>query len=152
METCINSLSINKNFKRNGLALQLDATGWIIVVLVIVSVVIGSIFYLRDSAKVATTKLELDQIRGAVMSYQGIRLDSAYPESLSVLIRDDAVSATDALDGLKHGNFLPTSQRWTTSGVLDLWGNEYVIDVSNKIIYSTQGSSDQDKRISVEFQ
>lgn len=154
METYVqqnNEMNMNKMFKRHGMGLQLDALGWTIVVLIIVAGVVGGIFYLRDTARVATTKMELDQIRSAVLAYQGLRLDNSYPDSVTILLSEEAISAADSIDGLKHGSFLPTSVRWTTSGVLDMWGNEYVIDVANRVIYSTQGSNDQDDRLPVYF-
>lgn len=142
---------VHSVLKRRGLGLQLDAMGWIIVILIIAACVVGSVVYLRDSARVATTKMELDQIRSAALAYQGLRLDASYPDSITILLEDDAIPASDSIDGMKHGNFLPTTNRWTSSGVLDYWGNEYVIDVANEIIYSTHGSNDQDERISVSF-
>ena len=56
-----------------------------------------------------------------------MRIDGALPSSLEVLMEDDCIQAADAVDGIAHGNFLPSnSARWNVDGkVKDLWNNAY---------------------------
>lgn len=141
--------------KTAGLGLQLDALGWVIVVLIIAAVAIGAIFYLRDSARVATTKMELDQIRQAILQYEGQRIDSSQLEEnggLELLLTRNCIPASESIDGISHGPFLPFTNRWVEGAVpLDLWGNPYQLGTDaagNRVLRSTGGG---DKDITVEI-
>ena len=116
-----------KTFKVPGLGLQIDVVMWIIVVLIIVAIVLGVGYHLRESARIASTKVEMDQIRNAILEYEGLRIDGALPASLEVLMQDECIKAADSIDGIAHGNFLPNnSSRWNVDGkVKDLWNNAY---------------------------
>ena len=128
MENVIGKLDSYKGkYKVRGLGLQIDVVMWIIVVLIIVAIVLGVGYHLRESARIASTKVEMDQIRNAILEYEGLRIDGALPSSLEVLMEDDCIKAADAVDGIAHGNFLPSnSARWNVDGkVKDLWNNAY---------------------------
>ena len=131
MENAIGKLESYKGkYKVRGLGLQIDVVMWIIVVLIIVAIVLGVGYHLRESARIASTKVEMDQIRNAILEYEGLRIDGALPENLQDLMEDDCIQAADAIDGIKHGNFLPSnSSRWKSGESLkDLWNNEYKYD------------------------
>jgi|GEM_PF-1214273 len=131
MENVIGKLESYKGkYKVRGLGLQIDVVMWIIVVLIIVAIVLGVGYHLRESARIASTKVEMDQIRNAILEYEGLRIDGALPENLQDLMEDDCILAADAIDGIQHGNFLPNnSSRWKSGEVLkDLWNNEYKYD------------------------
>jgi len=131
MENVIGKLDSYKvKYKVRGLGLQIDVVMWIIVVLIIVAIVLGVGYHLRESARIASTKVEMDQIRNAILEYEGLRIDGALPTQLQDLMEDDCIKAEDAIDGIKHGNFLPNnSSRWKQGEVLkDLWNNEYKYD------------------------
>ena len=130
MENAIQSLRRYESegkFKFKGLGLQIDVVMWIIVVLIIVAIVLGVGYHLRESSRIASTKMEMDQIRNAILEYEGLRIDGALPESLEVLMEDECIQAKDAIDGIAHGGFLPNnSARWNVDGkVKDLWNNPY---------------------------
>ena len=132
MENTIQKLKNYQNngggkFKLPGLGLQIDVVMWIIVVLIIVAIVLGVGYHLRESARIASTKVEMDQIRNAILEYEGLRIDGALPENLEVLMQDECIAAEDSIDGVAHGGFLPNnSARWNVDGtVKDLWNNPY---------------------------
>ncbi|MBP2629483.1 MAG: hypothetical protein H6Q70_111 [Firmicutes bacterium] len=140
-----------KNFKVPGLGLQLDAVGWCIVVIIIAGIVLGTIFSLRQTAKISATKLELGQIQSAVVQYEGTRIDGQPPANLEVLLSDPSIAAADAIDSIEHGAFLPTSNtRWSSGSVTDLWGvaYEYVVNADNTGTITSTGSG---KRIPISF-
>ena len=114
--------------KKNGLGLQIDVVMWIVVVLIIVAIVLGVGYQLRESTRIASTKLEMDTIKQGVTQYMGLRADGAPPDNLEVLLNSSAISAADSIDGIAHGPFIPTtSVRWnySTGPLVDLWDNQY---------------------------
>ena len=125
MENVIGSYKGKYKFK--GLGLQIDVVMWIIVVLIIVAIVLGVGYHLRESARIASTKMEMDQIRNAILEYEGLRIDGALPANLEVLMQEECIAAEDAIDGIAHGGFLPNnSSRWNVDNtVKDLWNNPY---------------------------
>lgn len=131
VEKYLQNLKERKRIKVPGLGLQLDAVGWCIVVMIIAAIVLGTIFALRNSAKVASTKLELGQIQAAVIQYEGLRTDGQPPASLDVLLSSPTISATDAIDSMDHDAFLPSANtRWAAGKVIDLWNTEYQYTVN----------------------
>lgn len=143
---------ITKNrMKVKGIGLQLDATGWCIVILIIASIVLGAIFVMRDSSKVASTKLELGQIQNAVIQYEGLRIDGQPPASLNILLNSPSISSSDSIDGLQHDAFLPTTNtRWAAGQVTDIWnqGYTYTVNADKTGTISSVGSG---KTISINF-
>jgi len=151
MENTIANLKRKKTFKVPGLGLQLDAVGWMIVVIIIASIILGAIFALRASAKTASTKLELGQIQAAVIQYEGIRIDGQPPATLEVLLSDPSLSAAESFDSLDHGAFLPSSNtRWASGKVTDMWGVEYEY-TTNSDHTGTITSVGSGSRISISF-
>lgn len=139
-----------KRFKIPGIGLQLDATGWCIVIMIIAAIVIGGIFALRTSAKVASTKLELGEIQTAVIQYEGLRTDGQPPSTLDALFSNPSIAASDAIDNVDHDPFLPQKARWAAGKVTDLWGKEYqyTVNADNTGTITSVGSG---KSISVDF-
>ncbi|MBR3623079.1 MAG: hypothetical protein IKN43_07010 [Selenomonadaceae bacterium] len=128
MFTSLTNYYNNRKQKKSGLGLQIDVVMWIVVVLIIVAIVMGVGYQLRESTRIASTKLEMDQIRQGVTQYMGLRADGAPPENLEILLNNEAVPAADSIDGIAHGPFIPTtSVRWNyASGpIVDLWDNAY---------------------------
>jgi len=143
VENAIVNLKKRKAVKIPGIGLQLDAVGWCIVIMIIAAIVGGTIFSLRKSAKIASTKLELGQIQSAVVQYEGVRTDGQPPATLEVLLSDPSVSASEAIDSIDHGAFLPTSNtRWSSGTVTDMWGTayEYTVNSDNTGTITSSGS------------
>ena len=107
-------------YKLKGLGLQIDVVMWIIVVLIIVAIVLGVGYHMRESARVASTKMEMDQIRNAILEYEGLRIDGALPPTLEALMQAECISKTESIDGLPHGGFLPVIHKHLGDTVL--WG------------------------------
>jgi type II secretory pathway pseudopilin PulG len=141
-----------RNKKIRGLGLQLDAMGWIIVVMIIAGVVLGAVYQLRESSRVASTQTEMAQIRTAVMLYKGSRFDGASPTSLDVLQQEEAIPASESIDGLPHGKFLPSSNnRWSSAGqIVDMWGSPYVLTTDSDGV-CTLTSNGSGKELSISF-
>lgn len=128
MNQMLKTLQNYRQNKKNGLGLQIDVVMWIVVVLIIVAIVMGVGYQLRESTRIASTKLEMDQIRQGVTQYMGLRADGAPPENLEVLLDSAAIAAEDSIDGIAHGPFIPTtSVRWgyASGPIVDLWDNAY---------------------------
>ena len=86
MNQMLKTLQNYRQNKKSGLGLQIDVVMWIVVVLIIVAIVMGVGYQLRESTRIASTKLEMDQIRQGVTQYMGLRADGAPPENLEVLL------------------------------------------------------------------
>ena len=114
---------------------------------VIVAAVALGMFDNADSGKVATTTQELDQIRTAIVTYKTYKLDGSLPSTPGDLL--GTISTSDSIDGREHGPFLSKNNRWQNGQLLDMWGEDYVIDKDNNLVYSNAGSTDSTKRISV---
>lgn len=110
--------------RRKGAFLSLETLMYIVVLLVLLAIGLG-LFSQRESAKVATARSELDQIRTATIEYNSYHITSQYPSDPSVLL--DKLSASESTDGLEHGPFLQPNDRWQGSGtgLADPWGGTY---------------------------
>lgn len=141
IETAMRNAQISKK-RLPGLGLQIDAVLWgIFVAIIIVAMVSYGLGLVKDS-KVTAAKLELDQIRTAVLQYESLSSSGAKPTSLPTLL--DELPATSSVDGIKHDAFLKTNGRWSSSGLLDPWGTAYSFGTDsdgNATIQST-GSGD----------
>ena len=133
--------------KKKGAYFILEIAFFLIFVAIITAVATGMLGN-TDGAKVATTNQELDQIRTAVLNYRTYRIDGANP-TLGDLVVSPSISKENAIDGRQHDAFLQTSPRWSSSGLKDMWGNDYVIDTSANTVYSTAGSSDSSDYITL---
>lgn len=142
----VNQHEITKK-KKKGAYFILEIAFFLIFVAIVTAVATGMLGN-TDGAKVATTNQELDQIRTAVLSYKTYRIDGANP-ALTDLVSSPSISKDEAIDGRQHDAFLQTNPRWTTSGLKDMWGNDYVIDTSANTVYSTAGSSDSSDYITL---
>lgn len=110
--------------RRKGAFLSLETLMYIVVLLILLAIGLG-LFSQRESAKVATARSELDQIRTATIEYNSYHITSQYPSDPSVLL--ETLPATESTDGLEHGPFLQPNDRWKSggSGLADPWGGTY---------------------------
>lgn len=126
-------LNIEKHFKisrkKKGFALQLDATGWLVAVLIIIAIGLVGIPQLRSAVRSAGQQLELYQIRNAISQYESLRADGQPPDDLDQLLADPSIEAADAIDGQDHGPMLAKNARWE-NGVVDMWGEAYTYTVN----------------------
>ena len=139
--------------KRKGAYFLVEIAIFLIFVAIITSTSMGSISD-TDGAKIATTHQELDQIRTAVMQYKTYRLDNTVPDNLGDLIKNPCIASEDAIDAREHPAFLQETARWSTSGLKDMWNNNYTIETDtdgSMVLQSTAGSSDTAKYVKVKL-
>lgn len=114
--------------KKKGAILAFDSVNYLTVLIVLVGLGIAG-FAALESYRVVTCKMELNEISSALTTYQSLRVDgNSTADDLTKLLGDEAIASTDAIDGVKHGNFLKETTRWSTSGIIDPWGNAYTAD------------------------
>jgi len=130
IERTIHNFKHRKTVKIPGLGLQLDASVWLIFVSIILAIMIG-IYALVTNGKTTATKMELDQIKAAVLQYEATSSGSTAPNDLDALLS----SYTDS-DGDTDSALLTAKGRWTTS-VIDRWGTKYSINTSTRVLSST---------------
>lgn len=116
----------DRSAKKKG-AIMLSETMMYVVVIFIIFAVGYGFMSIRKSAKIGAATLELDQIRTAAVLYQSLRIDNQPPSDLGDLLLDEAISASESIDGMTHGTFLQEKAGWTTSGLKDPWGQNYGI-------------------------
>lgn len=131
--------------KKKGAILSLETMMYIAVIAVLIAVGIGG-FSMYKSAKVSTAKLELDQIRSAMIEYSSVEARSNYPDDIDNLF--DTLSASDTIDGMEHGPFLKAANRWSDGQALDPWGNSYYIDGDDIV---SDGDPDNNDTIRIQF-
>jgi hypothetical protein len=134
IERTVHKFKQQKIVKIPGLALQIDASTWLIFVSFILAIMVG-IYALVTNGKTTATKMELDQIKSAVLQYEATASGSTAPADLDVLLS----SYTDA-DGNTDTALLTAKGRWATS-VVDRWGTKYSIDTSARVLSSTGSGS-----------
>lgn len=139
-------------FKIPGFGLQLDALGWVIVVLIIAAIVLVAVFQLRESSKVASTRFEMGNIENAVVQYEGSRNDGKSLDNLETLLEDPSITAANSIDNIDHGAFLPdTNNRWSGGTVTDMWGVEYEYSYDATTNIHTLTSTGSGKNITITF-
>lgn len=124
--------------KKKGAILSLETMMYIAVIAVLIAVGLGA-FSMYKSAKVSTAKLELDQIRSALIEYSSVSRTGDYPDDINELF--NTLSSSDTIDGLEHGPFLKATNRWEDSEAVDPWGTNYYIDGSDIV---SNGDPDND--------
>ena len=106
--------------KKKGAILAFDSVNYLTVLIVLVGLGVAGF---------VTCKMELNEISSALTTYQSLRVDgNSTAGDLTQLLSDEAIASTDAIDGVKHGNFLKETTRWSATGVIDPWGNAYTAD------------------------
>lgn len=118
-----------RTFKVGGFALQLDGMGWFLLAIAIIAIGLMAFPALRNMSKNSSQRVELTQLRDAVIEYQGIRIDGAAPANLDVLMANPCISAAQAVDGQAHGAILTRNDRWA-NGIVDVWGTAYTYTVN----------------------
>lgn len=98
------------NHKYHGLALQLDAIGWVIVVLIFMSGVLLSGGYIIESSKISKAKTETASIGAAITQYKYEM--GEYPKTLNLL------TSVGEGDKSQYGPWLKYIEK-------DPWNNNY---------------------------
>ena len=142
IETAMKNAQMRKKRFIPGLGLQIDAVLWGIFVAIIIAAMVSYSLGLVKDSKITAAKLELDQIRTAVLQYESLSSTNTKPTSLPVLL--DEMPATSSVDGMKHDSFLKANGRWSSSGLLDPWGTAYSYgtDSDGNITIQSTGSGD----------
>lgn len=114
--------------KKKGAILAFDSVNYLTVLIVLVGLGIAG-FAALESYRVVTCKMELNEISSALATYQSLRVDgNSTADDLTKLLKDEAIASGEAIDGVKHGNFLKPTTRWSDSGIIDPWGHAYTAD------------------------
>jgi len=141
----------NRKFKFKGLALQMDALTYTIFIIGVVCMgVVGWVVY-KDMASSNTVSVELDNIQTAVISYQAYNRNGKAPSDISTLFEDDAIPASNSTDGRVHGNFLSSTNRWSSGTAVDPWGEPYTIILTDNNRHGTIQSTGSGEAISKTF-
>lgn len=111
--------------------------------ILVAAILLGAIAFagsqMVNSAKVSNAKQELENLRSACMQYTIWNVNNDYPADLETLLSDTAIPADQAIDNVPHGPFITTNNRWTTAGIKDPWGNDYVYVVGESISSTQDG-------------
>lgn len=114
--------------KKKGAILAFDSVNYLTVLIVLVGLGIAG-FAALESYRVVTFKMELNEISSALTTYQSLRVDgNSTSDDLTKLLADEAIASGEAIDGVKHGNFLKPTTRWSSAGIIDPWGHAYTAD------------------------
>lgn len=126
------TVSINimaKSFKRKGALLTFEAIGYMGLLIILVGLGVGGLG-LFETYRIVSCRWELREISTACITYKTLNTSNKLPTALGDLVKEEAISATDSIDGIKHGRFLKSSQRWTETNLNNPWNQPYVIDAS----------------------
>lgn len=114
-----------------GLAMQLDAAVWMVIVAIIVAAVVVGAVHMTNEARFATARLEMDQLRSAVLQYEAYT-EKTFDGKWNVLFSE----VTDT-SGDKHKALLQKKGRWSGGSPKDPWSKDYVFDTSTRQISCT---------------
>ncbi len=114
-----------------GLAMQLDAAVWMVIVSIIVAAVVVGAVHMTNEARFATARLEMDQLRSAVLQYEAYT-EKDFDGKWSVLFNE-----IEDTSGDKHKALLQKKGRWSGGSPKDPWSNDYVFDATNRQITCT---------------
>lgn len=114
-----------------GLAMQLDAAVWMVIVSIIVAAVVVGAVHMTNEARFATARLEMDQLRSAVLQYEAYT-EKNFDGKWNVLFSE----VTDT-SGDKHKALLQKKGRWSGGSPKDPWTKDYVYDATNRQISCT---------------
>lgn len=137
--------------KLRGLALQMDALTYTIFILGIVCMGVLSWSVYKDMSNSSTASVEMDNIQTAIISYQAYNSSGKAPADLSILFADDALPASSSADGRVHGNFLSSTNRWSSGIAIDPWGEPYTIVLTGNDRHGTIQSTGSGETISKSF-
>ncbi len=125
---------LRKNrMKKKGVLLTFEGISYTTLILILVAIGILGLGAV-EGYRVVSCRWELRELSAAATQYKAYSTSNKLPTDLSVLLKDDAISATDSTDGVKHGNFIRQSSRWTASGINNAWNQPYVISPADGTI------------------
>ena len=128
-----------KNIKKKGALLQFDGVSYLLVLIIFIGLGIVGLGG-REAFRTVSCKMEMNEISQAIVMGQHLRVDHDLSKiSLPALVSDNTIPATDAVDGVKHGYLLKSTERWTTDALKDPWGHDYSFNGSTGIITSQGG-------------
>ena len=119
--------------KKKGALLTFEGISYTTLLLILVAIGILGLGAV-EGYRVVSCKWELREISAACIQYKAYSTANKLPTDLSVLVKDDAIASTESTDGVKHGNFLRVSSRWTTGGVNNAWNQPYTISPADGTI------------------
>lgn len=119
--------------KKKGALLTFEGISYTSLLLILVTIGLLSLGAV-EGYRAVSCKWELRELSAACIQYKAYSTANKLPTDLSVLVKDDAIAATESTDGVKHGNFLHSTSRWTTGGVNNAWNKPYTIDPSSGTI------------------
>lgn len=117
------------SFKKKGALLTFESIGYMGLLIILVGLGIGGLG-MFETYRIVACRWELKEISTACITYKTLSVSNTLPSDLTDLVKDEGLSATDSNDGIKHGNFLKKSQRWTEAGLNNPWNKPYTIDAS----------------------
>lgn len=108
--------------KRKGF---LSAELMIVIVITLILMVGAFIAYneYKDNANRTVAMQDMQILKQGVISYSGLRSDSALPSDLGDLIT--GITATNSIDGVQHNSFIQRKGWTTASNIKDPWGVAY---------------------------
>lgn len=111
-----------------GFAMQLDSAVWMVIVSIVVAAVVVGAMYMTNESRLATARLEMDQLRTAIIQYENYK-EKPFSGNWNLLF----LEITDT-SGDRHRPLLQRKGRWSSGTPKDPWSKEYIYDETNRQI------------------
>lgn len=121
--------------KRQGSSPMVELMFYLIIIIFVTSTAFFFYSEIQRSSKISVMKSEMSSISTACIAYELLNTKGTPPTDLNELLL--GLPASDSLDGLDK-KFLnnPKNNSSLKSGILDPWGNAYIVDGNARTITS----------------
>ena len=111
-----------------GFAMQLDSAVWMVIAAIIIAAVVVGAIHMTNESRLATARLEMDQLRSAIIQYESYK-EKPFSGNWNLLF----IEITDT-SGDRHRPLLQKKGRWSGGSPKDPWSKEYIYDETNRQI------------------